>query len=150
MLLIEFALSLEKESNHDDLTTAIHYSAKSIACLIKDDSNEINIWARSYWNTLYSVVKADRGRAWVSKRQKFSNAGESSEPSTRLAKSWPLESDLPILAYLGKELIVQMFLKDGVDVNACNEYFGTALYAAAFQGNSLAVELLLNHGANVN
>ncbi|KAL8957635.1 MAG: hypothetical protein Q9193_005145 [Seirophora villosa] len=59
-------------------------------------------------------------------------------------------SPLYYAALVGLEHAIRMLLKSGVDINAYGGRYGTALIAAATRGNSAAVSILLDYGANVD
>ncbi|KAJ7831047.1 ankyrin repeat-containing domain protein [Mycena olivaceomarginata] len=50
----------------------------------------------------------------------------------------------------GHEVVADILLKNGADVNAPGGYLGTALQAASMAGYGALVQLLLEHGADVN
>ncbi|TRX89218.1 hypothetical protein FHL15_009916 [Xylaria flabelliformis] len=57
---------------------------------------------------------------------------------------------LQLAAYHGDHVIVETLLKNGVDPNFLNEYFGSALYVAAYRGHTDIARLLIEHGAAIN
>jgi ankyrin repeat protein len=59
---------------------------------------------------------------------------------------------LPILALHGdiRSIRALLLTDEEVNINHCNKYFGSALYAAAALDHPEVIELLLSHGADVN
>lgn len=77
------------------------------------------------------------------------NIGQGHDAASSQRPSSP-PSPLYYAAFLGLEHAIRMLLKSGVDINAYGGRYGTALIAAATQGNSAAVSILLDHDANVD
>ncbi|XP_072533033.1 uncharacterized protein ankrd2 isoform X2 [Salminus brasiliensis] len=50
----------------------------------------------------------------------------------------------------GKITVIDKFLADGGDPNACDEFRKSALHRAAFQGHVMVIERLLDKGADIN
>ncbi|KAI9736970.1 MAG: hypothetical protein M1834_000559 [Cirrosporium novae-zelandiae] len=59
-------------------------------------------------------------------------------------------SALPMALYGGQRKIVELLIKNNVDVNAYSGKFGSALQIATSNGNEGVVELLLKNNADVN
>ncbi|KAI4087719.1 MAG: hypothetical protein LQ344_006605 [Seirophora lacunosa] len=77
------------------------------------------------------------------------NIGQGHDAASSQRPSSP-PSPLYYAAFLGLEHAIRMLLKSRVDINAYGGRYGTALIAAATQGNSAAVSILLDHDANVD
>jgi len=57
---------------------------------------------------------------------------------------------LGVAVYKGNEVILNMLLDRGADVNTVGGTYGTALGVAAYQGNVWVLNLLLSRGADIN
>ena len=66
------------------------------------------------------------------------------------AAAGEIEDKLREAARLGQLDVVRTLLVQGVDVNAKDNYGGTALMSAAFNGKTDVVRLLLEHGADIH
>jgi ankyrin repeat protein len=57
---------------------------------------------------------------------------------------------LQVASFQGYEMVVELLLDKGANVNAQGGGYGNALYAASVEGHEKIVELLLDKGANVS
>ncbi|KAI1357315.1 ankyrin repeat-containing domain protein [Xylaria arbuscula] len=101
-------------------------------------------WA---WDQL-TTISDDRARHIPSKAAS-SKGKECQEISTQehAIQAMVCYCSLHIAAYYGDALIVQTLLQNKSNPNLSNDYFGSALYAASYNGHLNIVRLLIENGA---
>ncbi|KAI0543932.1 ankyrin repeat-containing domain protein [Xylaria curta] len=118
-----------------------------------------------YLNVACDMLIVNKGKDWVcGKLQTLLGGSAHSSPATNYSDDgpegqWPESQQgrqplvrshsLQLAAYNGDRVIVETLLKDGVDPNLSLEYFGSALYGAAYKGHADIAHLLIEHGAGI-
>ena len=123
---------------------------------------------KGYLNAACGVLLASQGRQWAWEQlktvsndrgcllfsdQSCSDHEGNQEPSTQ--HQWALQAmayfrSLHVAAYYGDGSVVQTLLENDFDPNLSNDYFGSALYAAAYSGHVDVMRLLIRSGADVD
>jgi len=115
-------------------------------------------------NAACGVVVAHKGKMWVIEQLPSASSISTHLPCTRVERpdllcddgethetiTLPTAAFLPLASYCGDRWLVQSLLENGADPNAWSQYFGNAMYAAAYSGHADIVCLLVDAGADMH
>ncbi|KAI9739863.1 MAG: Ankyrin repeat domain-containing protein 60 [Claussenomyces sp. TS43310] len=146
-----------RDAHHESFATTLCHAAQSMVSW-QTYSSETSLYEDEHWETACAVAVAFRGKSWVVDhlRTFFRGVWDLTDcpapclPGRAGNRYPPCHHDLPVAAYHGDKSIVEALLNGGAKVNTSDNYLGSALYAAAYRGNTDLLSLLLHHRANVN
>lgn len=113
---------------------------------VGNDDNDASLNPKSLeiWNRFFeNAVNSDEDNIHESKNE--SQEGESSCTTTYEAE-YPLHNSI----YMGDINLTKDLIQSGCDVNQLDDNKNSPLHVAAFNGDLLTMELLVNHGATID